>query len=492
MASATGKSPMHKKMVSGPSKKEMGRHDIVMFIFLSMVSVNVVIYGAIGTSVVGWWITAVILFLLPSSLIIAELSTAYPYQGGIYDWVHRAFGRRWAARTTDWYWVNVALWMPSAYLLFTGALQALGWTDVTLLQQTLVCTGLVWITVGLGIGRLKLGKLVTDASSIAVVTILVTVTIGAFVMFARHGTEANHFSVQTMFPNFGNAKVYLPTIVYGFLGMELVAALAGEAKDPRRDMMWSIPVAGVSLTVIQLLATVALLLVIPLKVLGLTTGMIDMYKAIFDSVSPVIVWVLGIVTLFTYFCGILPWTLGANRAAAEAAHDGELPKVFGRETRWDTPGWAYVLMGVVATAVLLVAGIFIKTENDLFYALFASSSAVFILPYLLMYPAIIRLRRSDPLMQRPFRVPGGQAGLWLCVILATAAVLSSLVLFLWTPGSPVDWNYTGPLLGIFGGAVAVGEVLVASSLRRHTGGSAAAKPVSPHPATPPGEHAEAA
>jgi len=492
MASATGKSPMHKKMVSGPSKKEMGRHDIVMFIFLSMVSVNVVIYGAIGTSVVGWWITAVILFLLPSSLIIAELSTAYPYQGGIYDWVHRAFGRRWAARTTYWYWVNVALWMPSAYLLFTGALQALGWTDVTLLQQTLVCTGLVWITVGLGIGRLKLGKLVTDASSIAVVTILVTVTIGAFVMFARHGTEANHFSVQTMFPNFGNAKVYLPTIVYGFLGMELVAALAGEAKDPRRDMMWSIPVAGVSLTVIQLLATVALLLVIPLKVLGLTTGMIDMYKAIFDSVSPVIVWVLGIVTLFTYFCGILPWTLGANRAAAEAAHDGELPKVFGRETRWDTPGWAYVLMGVVATAVLLVAGIFIKTENDLFYALFASSSAVFILPYLLMYPAIIRLRRSDPLMQRPFRVPGGQAGLWLCVILATAAVLSSLVLFLWTPGSPVDWNYTGPLLGIFGGAVAVGEVLVASSLRRHTGGSAAAKPVSPHPATPPGEHAEAA
>jgi glutamate:GABA antiporter len=40
------------------------------------------------------------LFLLPSSLIIAELSTAYPYQGGIYDWVHRAFGRHWAARTT--------------------------------------------------------------------------------------------------------------------------------------------------------------------------------------------------------------------------------------------------------------------------------------------------------------------------------------------------------------------------------------------------------
>jgi len=490
MTSVTGKSPMHKKMVSGPPKKEMGRRDIVMFIFLSMVSVNVVIYGAVGTSVVGWWITAVILFLLPSSLIIAELSTAYPYQGGIYDWVHRAFGRRWAARTTYWYWVNVALWMPSAYLLFTGALQALGWTSVTLFQQTLVCTGLVWITVGLGIARLKLGKIVTDASSVAVVAILITVTIGAFVLFARHGTEANHFSLQTMLPDFGNAKVYLPTIVYGFLGMELVAALAGEAKHPRRDMLWAIPVAGVSLTIIQLLATVALLLVIPLKVLGLTTGMIDMYKAIFGSTSSAIVWLLGIVTLFTYLCGILPWTLGANRAAAEAAHDGELPALFGRETRWDTPGWAYVLMGVVATAVLLVAGIFIKTENDLFYALFASSSAVFILPYLLMYPAIIRLRRSDPLMQRPFRVPGGQVGLWACVILATGAVLSSLILFLWTPGSPVDWNYTGPLLGIFGGAVAVGEILVGWSLRKRKDRPTEAEPAGEQPATPPAGHPE--
>lgn len=489
---ARGKSPMHEKSVSTQPQKEMGRHDIVMFIFLSMVSVNVVIYAAIGTSVVGWWLTAVILFLLPSSLIIAELSTAYPYQGGIYDWVRRAFGRRWAARTTYWYWVNVALWMPSAYLLFTGALQALGWTNVTLFQQTLVCTGLVWITVGLGIARLKLGKLITDASSIAVVVILVTVTIGAFVLFARHGTEANHFSLRTMLPNFGSAKVYLPTIVYGFLGMELVAALAGEARNPRRDMMWSIRVAGVSLTIIQLLATVALLLVIPLKVLGLTTGMIDMYKAIFNSTSPAIVWLLGIVTLFTYFCGILPWTLGANRAAAEAAHNGELPAVFGRETRWNTPGWAYVLMGVVATAVLLFAGVFLKTENELFYALFASSSAVFILPYLLMYPAIIRLRRSDPMMERPFRVPGGEAGLWICVILATGAVLSSLILFLWTPGSPVDWNYTGPLLAIFGGAVVIGEVLVAWSPRKHTGSPPAAKPGDQQPATPPGEQPEAA
>jgi glutamate:GABA antiporter len=459
-----------------PRKKVLGRFDIVLFIFLAMVSTNVTVYGAIGVSFVGWWIVAAFLFLLPSSLIILELSTAYPYQGGIYDWVHRAFGRRWAARTTYWYWVNVALWMPSAYLLFTGAIVALGWTSATLFQQSLVCIVLVWVTVGLGITKLRFGKLVTNGSSIAVVLILITVTIGAFALYFHRGTTANHFSIHAMLPSFGSAKLYLPTIVYGFLGMELVAALAGEAKQPRRDMMWAVPIAGVTLSIVQVLATVALLLVIPLNVLGLTSGMVDMYKAIFNSTSPIIAWILGILTVGTIFAGILPWTLGANRAAVEAARNGELPKIFEKETSWDTPLGSYVIMGVVATAVLLFAGIFLKTENDLFYALFASSSVVFILPYLLMYPAIFRLRGIDPLLERPFRVPGGRFGLWACVLLATAGVASSLILFLWTPGAAVDWRYTGPLLVIVGGAVGAGEVIVRRSLRRREPEPDAAEP----------------
>jgi amino acid transporter len=123
-------------------------------------------------------------------------------------------------------------------------------------------------------------------------------------------------------------------------------------------------------------------------------------------------------------------------------------------------------MGIVTTVVLLFAGLFIKTEDNLFYALFAAASAVTILPRLLMFPAIVRLRRRDPLLERPFRVPGGRVGLWVCVLLSTGGVLSSLVLFLWTPGSSVVWGYTGPLLVVFVGAVMVGEVIIGWSLLR--------------------------
>ena len=90
-------------------------------------------------------------------------------------------------------------------------------------------------------------------------------------------------------------------------------------------------------------------------------------------------------------------------------------------------------------------------------------------------------------MKRPFRVPGGQVGLWVCVILATGSVLSSLILFLWTPGTPVNWDYTGPLLGFFGVAILAGEVLVGWSLRRYKSEptQAAQPPASDKPEIPP-------
>ena len=138
--------------------------------------------------------------------------------------------------------------------------------------------------------------------------------------------------------DFSAAKVYPPTIVYGFLGMELVAALAGEAKHPRRDMIWSIPVARVRLTVIQILVTVDLLLVIPLKVPGLTTGMIDTGQSSTAPARPCVD--SGHHHLVYLLLRHSAVDAGADPAAVEAAHDGELPKAFGRETRWDTPLWA--------------------------------------------------------------------------------------------------------------------------------------------------------
>ncbi|MRR29970.1 amino acid permease, partial [bacterium] len=76
--------------------------------------------AAIGPSSISWWLITLVLFFIPYGLITAELGTTYPEQGGLYVWIKNAFGEKWAARTTWLYWINVALWMPSVYILFAG------------------------------------------------------------------------------------------------------------------------------------------------------------------------------------------------------------------------------------------------------------------------------------------------------------------------------------------------------------------------------------
>ena len=453
--------------ISGPRPRNrvMGLFDVTLFIISAILVVDQLTASAsIGVGSVGWWVMTIVLFFVPSALIVAELGTAYPYQGGIYDWVTRAFGRRWAARTTYWYWVNVALWMPSVYLLFTGVLTGLFWHNASVFDQSLVAIGLSWITVLVGIQTLNVGKAVTGASALVKAGIILVIGVGGAILAARHGA-ANHFSMHAMLPDLGVTKLYLPVLVYQLLGFELVSSLSGEIKNPRRDVARGIMAAGVLLSALYVLGTVGILLVLPLKTIGLTAGLVQTFNAIFGAGSA-LPWILGVAVMAAYFGNMVTWTLGANRSAAEAANAGELPKIFGRETRRGSPLWAYLLTGAVSTVVLLFAGIFIKNQNSLYFAVFAASSVVFLLPYLLMFPAVIRLRKIDPDRKRPFQVPGGTAGLWAAVMLATASVAASLVLFLWTPGVPFDWSYTGPLIAIVAGAVIVGEILVAWCLRQ--------------------------
>ena len=453
-----------------PRRRVMGFLDVTLFIISAILVVDqLTATASIGVSSVGWWVVAITFFFVPSAFIVTELGTAYPYQGGIYDWVTRAFGRRWAARTTYWYWVNVALWMPSVYLLFTGVLTGLFWGGASVFSQSLVAIALVWITVLIGTQTLRVGKSVTNAGAVVKAGIILVIGIGAIVMAIRHG-PANSFSAHAVLPTFGVAKTYLPVLVYQLLGFELISSLAGELKNPKRDILRAIPLSGLILSGLYVLGTVGILLVLPVEKIGLTAGLVETFKAIFGSGSP-LPWILGIAVLGAYLGNMVTWTLGANRSAVEAANAGELPKIFASETRRGSPLWAYILTGIISTVVLLFAGIFLKDQDNLYFALFAASSVIFLLPYVLMFPAIIRLRKVDPGTDRPYRVPGGTFGLWLSVALATGSVIASLVLFLWTPGVPVVWGYTGSLVAICAGAIVAGEIVVGYSFRRIRTGS---------------------
>ena len=66
-------------------------------------------------------------FFVPYGLISAELGTQYPSEGGMYTWIKKAFGKKWASRVAWFYWVNYPLWIASlADLITTMIMQMFG------------------------------------------------------------------------------------------------------------------------------------------------------------------------------------------------------------------------------------------------------------------------------------------------------------------------------------------------------------------------------
>jgi len=134
------------------------------------------------------------------------------------------------------------------------------------------------------------------------------------------------------------------------------------------------------------------------------------------------------------------WSIGANRAAAEAAIDHELPSFFGiTHKKYGTPVGAAVTLGAAMTAILLIYGFLSGSNEDLFWKLFAASAVIYMLPYIGACLAFYRARRVDPDRPRPYKAPGGDFVALLMTLVCSALLGLSIVLFMYVPGEGFDW-----------------------------------------------------
>jgi glutamate:GABA antiporter len=317
--------------------------------------------------------------------------------------------------------------------------------------------------------KVDLGKWVANSGAVFKVLIILALGIGGIEVAATDGA-ANSITFANALPSISDAKTFLPVIIFMLLGFELISSLSEEIKEPQKIIPRTIFTAGAILAFLYVFATIGILLALPLKDLGLVSGLVDTFKQIFGTTGfgNVLVYALGIAAMYTFFTSMATWSMGANRSAQEAAKEGELPAVLAREHPvHHTPVAAYVVSGCVATAVLLFAAIFVKSQDDLFYAIFSASAAVFLLPYLRLFPSAWTLRRKDPDPPRPLHVPGGPVLLAVLWVLTTVIIFATFVLFLWPeiPNAPESWAFTGPLLIIVGATLLVGEVIVARQMR---------------------------
>jgi len=439
--------------------KTLGKTDMVLFTVSAILLLDTLAAAAsIGASSIFWWLFLGLIFFVPFAAICAEMGCTYPEQGGIYAWVRNAFGGRWASRVSWGYWVNTTVWIPAIFILFAGVLRQLFFPDLSLPGQIAIGIGLLWVTVALNAITLDIGKWIPNIGAVLKIVVFVAIIVGAILYTQEHGM-ANVISLETLKPNWSAGAQYIPAIIYGMLGFELVSASSEEMVDPARDVPRSIFISGAIIIVLYTAATIAVLAALPTTRIDLVEGLMDTLNLFFNDggTGKMFVIALGVAALYTFFSNGVTWALGCNRAAAEAAMEGELPGVFAIEHKeLGTPVGAAVAMGVFGTVALLLYGFLSTSNEDLFWSLFAFSAVIFLLPYIGMLFAYVKSRTSDTDRERPYKVPGGDtvaiALAYLCIIVLGL----SIFLFIYTPGEGLQWSVVFGALAM----IAIGEVLI--------------------------------
>ncbi len=449
-------------------EKVLGFWDLALFSFCAIFGVEAIATtAAIGPSAIFWWLLCLTGYFLPFGLIAAELGSTYPEQGGMYVWIKRAFGRSWAARSIWFYWLSLPIWLPAIYIAIADIVGHMFLPRITLWQQIAIGIVMIWIAVGINLCPLGASKWIPNMGSLAQFMIVIGMIAAAALFFLKNRYFANEIHFSNIMPNLNAAIVFIPVIIYNLQGCELVSAASGEMKNPARDVPRALILSAIVIATLYLVTTFAVWVVIPIDKINVASGVLHVFTNAFHehSMKSFITIAAGLLISWALFAGIVAWNLGQNRTVAEAANNGELPRVLGKMTPGMAPLGASTLSGMISTVVIMAYGVIAKNAAELFWHVISFSLIVGLFSYLMLFPAFIVLRKRDKDISRPYRVPGPDGfAIALAVLAETFVLLAVIVLFL-QPGNDFFRFALPVIIGVVI-VVAVGEILLARSFRK--------------------------
>jgi glutamate:GABA antiporter len=263
------------------------------------------------------------------------------------------------------------------------------------------------------------------------------------------------FGSHAFVPTYALFIAVVPVLIFNYAGMEVPSAAGEEMTNPRRDVPFSVIWSGLATMLAYGIPILLILIVLPAGQVSGLSGFLDAIKAVFTiygghvaadgtatltGAGLILGRIVAVVFIFALASAGTTWIMGADRAEAIASADGGGPRALGWfSDRFGTPAAMNVLSGVVAT-VLMIAAFQITGANSsrYFEAVLGLTISTTTISYLFIFPALIKLRYSRPDVERPYRVPGGMAGAWICTVLPTLWALLATVFLLW-PGLGVNW-----------------------------------------------------
>ena len=441
--------------------------------------------ASIGNSMYVWWAIMLIGFFVPYALISAELGTQYPSEGGMYTWIKKAFGKKWASRVAWFYWVNYPLWIASlADLITTMLMQMLG-VEMEIWMVLAIQVFYIALVTILGMFRISQSAWVSNIGAIIKFLILGGISAFGLYVFFTQGTmnpiESWHDFVPLLSADGGvdwAGLGFVSLIIFNMLGFEVVDTFVDDMDKPKKQIPQAIILGGILIAIFYILPSFAIGVGTAFSDISTDTGLLDSYEILMTnaglSVAAVkaIIVVVGGAFILTLISNISSWNFGVYSVIAYAAEDGMFPKSWKKRNKDGVPYVVGLWTGLIA-AVLAVAGIILaycfpewEAGSNMFWAFFDLSLVCLLLSYIPMFAAFIKLHKNGKQVKNGYWINVGSVMRWIMGIVPLLLLFISLF-FTLIPEFSVEAimdNMTLIVSSVI--CVVIGEVMIVNMSRK--------------------------
>ena len=421
-------------------KKIMGLWDIVFMNVAAIIGLRwLPIAAGYGASAISLWVIAAILFFIPLGLVSTELATTWPEEGGLYVWTKKAYGDRMAFLVSWFYWTNTFFFLP-ALLTFITVTFSFIINPALASNKTFICTTvliILWTSTVLNIRGLRLLKWIANIGGICGVLLpgLIIATLALVAVFVWHRPVPTDYSWSQWLPHLGSESniAFLSTLMFSMAGIEITPIIAGETHRPEKTFPRAVFISAIIIVVFYILGTVMMTWMIAPEKIGAASGIMDAFNLITQEFHlPYLVAGMASLIILGGISGANVWSVVPLKMFLESTKEGIIPKYLTHINSNDMPDHALILQSSIISIIVITTAL-LPSVNMFYEILVLMATIVYFIPYLVMFLAFIKLRKTHANQHRPYKIPGNNSFAYAIAIIGFCSVALAIILPVFAP-----------------------------------------------------------
>lgn len=444
MANTTGQTKATVKQAA-----KMGVFTLVIMNIVAVVSLRGLPAEAeYGVSSAFYYILAALVFLVPVSLVAAELAAMFPYQqGGMFRWIGEAFGDKLGFLGIWLQWIESTIWYPTVLTFGAVSLAFIGMDhafDAHLAANKyytiVVVLAIYWTATFISLkGMSWVGKVSKIGGMVGtIIPVCILVICGVIYLAGGGHSEMNwHGNFIPDFSNFDNIVLAVSIFLF-YAGMEMSGVHVREIKNPTVNYPKAVIIGALATVAIFVLGTYALGVIIPAKDINLVQSLLVGFDNYFGVLH--VKWLAPIIAIaltFGVLAGVLTWVAGPSKGVFAVGQAGYLPRFFQKTNKNGVQKNILYVQGGIVTVLAFVMVLMPSVQS--FYQILSQLTCIlYLIAYLLMFAAAIRLRYNMKDSPRPYRL--GKKGNGVMWLIAGVGFIGSLTAFIFSFFPPSQIN----------------------------------------------------